>query len=346
MASILFCSLLFLVDVTLASDGLVLSPKGVNYEGDATTKINVSNNEKSFFWLLTGFCFWSHVKISCGVDGGEERDGRWVPGNGRLGYKLRWSLHLEYGRLLCWRLCHFPVSRSNSCLVLQLQYSLYSVSAFFFLWSFCLSCVGYYLFLLLAVKWEASVYQGPYHRVLGIWVTWEQCKLLSLYFHFLLHLIATAVDFWLWIFLCLIIIWIDSGFMDIVSLFKFCLLDVKEVIGALILSVASSFVLFTCRLLQNNQLTGPIPAEIGKLLALQTLDLSGNQFAGDIPSSLGFLTHLSSLWVWLHLCNWHWHSFWFQHWVFFWTILFNHLTCQFFLGGSVGTSYLDRFLNL
>lgn len=51
--------------------------------------------------------------------------------------------------------------------------------------------------------------------------------------------------------------------------------------------------------MQNNQLSGFIPAEIGKLLELQTLDLSGNQFGGDIPSSLGYLTHLSYLWVWL-----------------------------------------------
>nr|GEU67496.1 probable LRR receptor-like serine/threonine-protein kinase At5g45780 isoform X1 [Tanacetum cinerariifolium] len=48
-------------------------------------------------------------------------------------------------------------------------------------------------------------------------------------------------------------------------------------------------------LLQNNALSGPIPAEIGKLTGLETLDLSSNQFVGEIPSSLGSLTRLSYL---------------------------------------------------
>lgn len=47
--------------------------------------------------------------------------------------------------------------------------------------------------------------------------------------------------------------------------------------------------------MQNNQLFGPIPYEIGKLQELQTLDLSGNQFSGEIPESIGYLGQLSYL---------------------------------------------------
>lgn len=44
-----------------------------------------------------------------------------------------------------------------------------------------------------------------------------------------------------------------------------------------------------CRLLQNNNITGPIPSEFGRLSKLQTLDLSNNLFTGHIPPSLGQL---------------------------------------------------------
>jgi Leucine-rich repeat (LRR) protein len=47
-----------------------------------------------------------------------------------------------------------------------------------------------------------------------------------------------------------------------------------------------------CRLLQNNNITGPIPAELERLSKLHTLDLSSNFFNGEIPPSLG---HLRSL---------------------------------------------------
>jgi len=48
-------------------------------------------------------------------------------------------------------------------------------------------------------------------------------------------------------------------------------------------------------LLQNNAISGKIPAAIGNLEKLQTLDLSNNAFSGEIPSSLGGLKNLNYL---------------------------------------------------
>uniref|UniRef100_A0A2N9INQ8 non-specific serine/threonine protein kinase n=1 Tax=Fagus sylvatica TaxID=28930 RepID=A0A2N9INQ8_FAGSY len=57
------------------------------------------------------------------------------------------------------------------------------------------------------------------------------------------------------------------------------------------LNKSSDCVSFTW-LLQNNEITGPIPAELGKLSKLHTLDLSNNFFKGEIPPSLGHLRGL------------------------------------------------------
>ncbi|CAJ1932136.1 unnamed protein product [Sphenostylis stenocarpa] len=48
----------------------------------------------------------------------------------------------------------------------------------------------------------------------------------------------------------------------------------------------SSDHLVTALLLQDNNITGPIPYEIGRLQKLQTLDLSDNVFTGQLPDSL------------------------------------------------------------
>jgi hypothetical protein len=48
-------------------------------------------------------------------------------------------------------------------------------------------------------------------------------------------------------------------------------------------------------MLQNNNITGPISSELGKLSMLQTLDLSDNFFNGKIPTSLGHLRKLQYL---------------------------------------------------
>ncbi|MCY4529219.1 MAG: leucine-rich repeat domain-containing protein [Chloroflexi bacterium] len=47
--------------------------------------------------------------------------------------------------------------------------------------------------------------------------------------------------------------------------------------------------------LANNALDGVVPARMGSLSALTTLDLSSNSLTGGIPSSLGNLTNLESL---------------------------------------------------
>lgn len=59
--------------------------------------------------------------------------------------------------------------------------------------------------------------------------------------------------------------------------------------------IAQFFLLTSFRLLQNNRISGDIPAEIGKLTNLKALDLSGDQFVGEIPTSLGQLTLLNYL---------------------------------------------------
>ncbi|MXZ54641.1 MAG: hypothetical protein F4Z14_00490, partial [Gammaproteobacteria bacterium] len=47
--------------------------------------------------------------------------------------------------------------------------------------------------------------------------------------------------------------------------------------------------------LSNNQLTGPIPAELGQLITLEVLWLSHNQLIGPIPAELGQLQNLKDL---------------------------------------------------
>jgi Leucine-rich repeat (LRR) protein len=49
---------------------------------------------------------------------------------------------------------------------------------------------------------------------------------------------------------------------------------------------------FVSRLLQNNNVTGRLPPELGALPRLQTLDLSNNRFSGRLPDTLGRLSAL------------------------------------------------------
>ena len=47
--------------------------------------------------------------------------------------------------------------------------------------------------------------------------------------------------------------------------------------------------------LHNNDLSGDIPSELGKLARLQRMNLGGNDLVGEIPSELGDLSNLKSL---------------------------------------------------
>ena len=62
------------------------------------------------------------------------------------------------------------------------------------------------------------------------------------------------------------------------------------------LTAKSSRVLFTGLVvglnLENNRLSGPIPAELGQMTSLQYLDLSRNQLSGPIPPGLNQMTSL------------------------------------------------------
>ena len=49
--------------------------------------------------------------------------------------------------------------------------------------------------------------------------------------------------------------------------------------------------------LYNNRLTGPIPAELGDLSSLTALRLFSNQLTGPIPATLGNLSSLRALWL-------------------------------------------------
>ncbi|ESR41532.1 hypothetical protein CICLE_v10011288mg [Citrus x clementina] len=49
--------------------------------------------------------------------------------------------------------------------------------------------------------------------------------------------------------------------------------------------------------MEENQFTGAIPKELGKLLKLQGLDFSGNHLSGEIPSTLGNLSSLFQIFL-------------------------------------------------
>ena len=53
----------------------------------------------------------------------------------------------------------------------------------------------------------------------------------------------------------------------------------------------------TTLMLHEDDLTGPIPSEIGKLINLEWLVLTSNQLTGEIPPEIGNLINLEVLWL-------------------------------------------------
>ena len=49
--------------------------------------------------------------------------------------------------------------------------------------------------------------------------------------------------------------------------------------------------------LNDNDLSGPIPGELGDLSNLEHLYLHNNELAGPVPGELGRLTNLTNLWL-------------------------------------------------
>ena len=56
--------------------------------------------------------------------------------------------------------------------------------------------------------------------------------------------------------------------------------------------------------LSNNQLTGEIPKEIGKLINLKLLKLGNNQLLGEIPKEIGKLINLKRLFLYNNQLSW------------------------------------------
>lgn len=70
----------------------------------------------------------------------------------------------------------------------------------------------------------------------------------------------------------------------------------NQLLGALPASIGNLTALDTLEL-WNNQLTGNLPSELGSITSLDYMDLSPNEFTGAIPPELGNLNALVTLWL-------------------------------------------------
>lgn len=73
------------------------------------------------------------------------------------------------------------------------------------------------------------------------------------------------------------------------------ILKIFNIWRLILILLCGSFYFFVPRLLNDNNITGGIPQELGNLSSLTTLKLGGNSLNGSIPDSLGRLSKLQNL---------------------------------------------------
>lgn len=153
----LVLSLAFLGVAVADSSYSLLSPKGVNFEGEL------------LYFSLHYYCIflpsniitqsrYVNVVSSCCSDVCEKRNEGWEPCSWRMGYQFCWPLYLEHGWLLCRGLCCFFVSFSN-WLLTRMEFMLFCFASSYILLAYFVVCLE---------KWLVWNYPAHFHLALEI----------------------------------------------------------------------------------------------------------------------------------------------------------------------------------